>query len=194
MGDDDWLEEAIAAGHSRAVADGAYIKEDFPNMFSAAFIFESTEGNGVIVGAFPEQCFSACAYRGELMGLMAIHLILLAANKVRPGLKGKIDIHCDCLGGMEKVAGLPANRIPTKCSHSDILKNIMVNCRQLTCEIEYLHVRAHQDDDVSYHLLSRPSQLNCIVDIKAKRVIWGLEGKPLPAQQVFPLGPVWQSL
>jgi hypothetical protein len=121
---------------------------------------------------------------------MAIHLIFLAANKFRPGLGGKIRIHLDCLGALDKVTTLPNNRIPKKCSHSNILKNIMVNCRQLTFDIEYLHIRAHQDDKVSYHELSRPSQLKCIVDIKAKRVIWVLEGKPLLAQQAFPLEPM----
>ena len=75
-----WLEESIAACTCLAVTDGSYIKEYYPNICLAAFVFECTEGRGRIVGSFPEQTVAANAYRGELLGLMAIHLILLAAN------------------------------------------------------------------------------------------------------------------
>ena len=92
------------------------------------------------MGCFPEQTMTACAYRGELLELMAIHLILLAANKVRPGLVGSVDIFSDCVGALEKVSDLPPNRIPTRCRHSDILKNIMVNCSDLTFALSYQHV------------------------------------------------------
>ena len=103
---------------------------------------------------------AACTYRGELLGLMAINLILLAADKVRPDLTGSVDVYSDCIGALEKVSDLPPNRILSRCRHSDILKNIMVNCSDLSFDLTYLHVRAHQDDDAEYHSLSHPSQLN----------------------------------
>ena len=82
VGDDHWLEDAIEAGTCMAVTDGSYIKEILvPNMCSAAFILECSEGRGRIVGCFPEQMMAACTYRGELLGLMAIHLILLAGTR-----------------------------------------------------------------------------------------------------------------
>ena len=161
IGDEHWLEDAIEAGSCRAVTDGSYIKEQFPNICSAAFILECKEGRGRIIGSFLEQTVAACAYRGELLGLMAVHLLLLAANKVRPGLAGSIEVHSDCVGALDKVSNLPPNRIPTRCRHSDILKNIMVNCSHLTFDVTYHHVRAHQDDDEQHHHLLRPSQLNC---------------------------------
>lgn len=36
----------------------------------------------------------------------------------------------------------------------------------------------------------QPAQQNCCMDIKAKTVIWGLEGEELPPQDIFPLKPV----
>ena len=60
--------------------------------------------------------------RGKLLGLMAIHLIFLAANKVRPDLEGTVDILSDCLGALEKVSDLLPNRIPKRCQQSGILK------------------------------------------------------------------------
>jgi len=173
-----------------AVADGSFIREEYADVCSAAFIIECTSGRGRIIGSFPEQSTAACAYRGELLGLMAIHLLLLAANRLSPGLSGSVMIHSDCFGALEKVATLPENRIPTRCRHSDTLKNIMVMCGELTFRRTYQHVRAHQDDHAAYATLSRPSQLNCIVDLHAKREIWDLDGESAPAQEAFPLEPV----
>ncbi len=78
------MEDAIAAGLCLAVTDGSYINKLYPNICSASLILEFKEGRGQIVGFFPEQTVAACAYRWELLGLMAIHLILLAANKAQP--------------------------------------------------------------------------------------------------------------
>ena len=66
----------------------------------------------------------------------------------------------------------------------------MTNCSELMFALSYHHVRAHQDDNTSYHLLLQPSQLNCVCNIHAKRVIWDMNGHKLPHQEVFPLDPV----
>lgn len=118
---------------------------------------------------------------------MAIHLILLAANTIQPTLTGTVRIFSDCLGALGRVTTLPPTRLPSGCKHSDILKNILVNCNSLTFSREYLHVSAHQDEKTNYNLLSRPSQLNCCMDVNAKRELWGLEGPELPPQEMFPL-------
>ena len=80
------------------------------------------------------------------MGLMAIHLILLAAKKVWLSLRGRAVIYSYCMGALGRVANLPPYCIPTKCRHSDILKNILVNCTSLSFTLAYSHVKAHQDD------------------------------------------------
>jgi len=145
---------------------------------------------GRIVGSFVEQSSAACAYRGELLGLMAIHLILLAANCTQPQLQGNVTIFSDCLGALNKVAHLPPNRIPSRCSHSDILKNIMINCNGITFGLSYFHVKAHLDEDWDFHLLPIPAQLNCRMDAMAKTAILELDCDDLPRQQNFPLEPV----
>ena len=128
-------------------------------------------GRGRIVWAFPEQPLAACAYRGELLGLLSIHLILLSVNAVYPELKGMAVIYSDCLGALGRVRDLPPFRIPTRCKHSDILKMILVNCGNLTFERVYKHVAAHQDDSKAFHKLVRPAQLNCACDAGAKKHI-----------------------
>ena len=94
----------------------------------AAFILECTRHQGMLVGSFPEASKVVNAFQGELLGLMAIHLLLLAVNTVSPGLTGRVKIYSDCLGALGHTAELPLYRIPTRCKHSDVLKMILVNC------------------------------------------------------------------
>lgn len=158
------------------------------HMCSYAFVLECTKGRGRVFGSFPgEQSSWACTYRGEPPGLRAIHLILLAVNKVQPHLDGQVRIYSDCLlGALNKVTTLPHSRIPSNCKHSDtdILKNIMMNCSNLSFGCEYLHLAAHQDKKSAYLQLPRPTQLNCCMDTSAKQVVWGLVGGVLPPQGI----------
>jgi hypothetical protein len=100
VGDDDWLLTAIAEGTCIAVTDRLYMKDLYPNINSAAVVLECSRGWGRIWCSFPEASCVACSYCGELVGLMAIHLILLAINEVNPGLTGLVHIYSNCLGAL----------------------------------------------------------------------------------------------
>jgi hypothetical protein len=136
------------------------MKELFPNMNSCTFIFECSRGGGRLPGAFPEQSIASCTYCGELLGLLAIHLILLSINRVTPNLPGSVLIYSDCLGVLDKVKNLPPHQIPAKCRHSDVLKNIMIHCSTLTFDHLFSHVLAHQDDSEEFDKVSCQAQLN----------------------------------
>jgi hypothetical protein len=189
-GDDNWIAESIRQGSCMAVTDGSYKKNLYPDIHSAAFVLECKNKSGQIWGSFPEPSRCACSYRGELVGLMAIHLILLAANEVNEGLTGRIDIYSDCLGALDKVKNLPPERIPTGSAHSDVLKNILVNCSNLSFNRLYSHVSAHQDDHQCLDALPREAQLNCAMDSLAKKTLWDLRPTQLPRHQAFPLEPI----
>jgi hypothetical protein len=168
-GDDGWLEEAIRENLIVAVTDGSYMQDKFPTKNSCAFILECTKGHGRLTGAFPEQTIAACSYCGELIGLLAIHLLLLSFSRVAPELTGSVHIYLDCLGALDKVKNLPPHHIPSKCRHSDVLKNIMVHCSGSSFTKLFSHVSAHQDNRTNFEDLSRPAQLNCAVDFGAKK-------------------------
>jgi hypothetical protein len=150
VGDDNWIAQAIADGSLIAVTGGLYMKDLYPNIHSAALVLECSKGHGRLWCSFPEVSQVTCSYRGELVGLMAIHLILLGINKINPDLAGLVHIFSDCLGTMNKVKDLPPSRVPSSCAHSEVLKNILVNCSNLLFEQYYLHVLAHQEDEEEY--------------------------------------------
>jgi hypothetical protein len=153
-GDDNWIAQSIRQGTCIAVTDGSYMRTLYPDIHSAAFVLECSNKTGRIWGSFAEPSRCACSYRGELVGLMAILLILLAANEVNPGLLGQVKIYSDCLGALDKVKNLPPARIPTGSAHSDVLKNILVNCSAISFDRYYSHVSAHQDDHADFTSLS----------------------------------------
>jgi hypothetical protein len=190
VGDDHWIAEAIEDGTLIAVTDGSYMKDLYPNIHSAALVLKCMKGRGRLWCSFPEASEMACSYRGKLVGLMAIHLILLSVNKVQPNLKGTVRIFSDCLGALNKVKDLLPLRIPSSWAHSDVLNNILVNCMELSSTRLYSHVRAHQDDKMVYQDLSQPLQLNCSMDFHAKRVLLDIQLMNKPRQHAFPLKPV----
>jgi hypothetical protein len=93
------------------------MKKLFPSIHSAKSIIECQKGRGRLWCSFLEPSRTACSYRGELVGLMAIHLLLLAVNKTHPLLQGSVHIYSDCLGALEKVKNLPPSIIPTNWVH-----------------------------------------------------------------------------
>ena len=188
--DDDWIATAIAEGTCIAVTDGSYMKDLYPHIHLATVVLECTKGRGRVWCLLLEASQVACSHCGELIGLMAIHLILLAINEVNPGLEGSVHIYSDCLGALEKVKNLPPSRIPSRLAHSDVLKNILVNCSKFSFDQFYLHVLAHQDDKEDCQDLTIPSQLNVNMDFNAKQALLDLQPTNLSHQRAFPLEPV----
>ncbi len=121
---------------------------------------------------------------------MAIHLILLSINKVHSDLSRSIGVVSECLRALKCVTDLPPYRILSRCKHVDILKTILGNCRGLSFTTYYSHVKAHQDELVSFANLSQKTQLNCICNHTAKQQI-ALDGLDSPAPgRMFPLEPI----
>jgi hypothetical protein len=186
-GDVSWLANSIADNSLTAVTDGSYMKDTYPHLNSAAFVFECAKVRGRLWGSFVERSPDAGSYRGELLGLMAINLILKAINEMNTYLRGSAHILSDCLGALKKIEDLPPYWIPTQCSHLDILKNIMANCSGLSFNRVFSHVKAHQDDNKKYGDLSRDAQLNCQMDYLAKSAIYEAPHTQHERTKCFPL-------
>jgi hypothetical protein len=187
-GETDWTTQAITEGPLVAVTDGSYIRQIYPNLCPAAFVLECAHGQGQLIGSFKEASKAANAYRGELLGLMAIHLILVSMNLVHKSFSGNVKVVFDCLGALQRVTYLPPYGIPSRCKHSDILKNILVNCQDLMFSIHYSHVKVHQDNTTSFDKLSL--QLNCICNHLAKQRLADGVIEPKGGSKLFPLEPI----
>ena len=96
----------------------------------------------------------------------------------------------DCGGALIRVAELPPRQIPTQYKHSYVLKNILVNCADLSFGVRYSHVPVHQYDHEAYDTVRQPAQFNCLCNGKPKEVLWGWVAEGLPPEQVSPLEPL----
>ena len=95
-GEADWMKTAIKEATVTAVTDSSFMADLFPDVCAAAFILKCSQGRGTIRRSFTEWSEEANAYRGEIMGLMAIQLILAGVAKAHQLDTGVIDIHCNC--------------------------------------------------------------------------------------------------
>jgi hypothetical protein len=182
-----WLPAAIQDNSLVAVADGLYIRQMYPDLCAAAFVLECKKGRGKIIRSFSEESIAANAYRGELLGILAVHLILVSVNRLNSFLAGSVEVVFNCLGALSRVVNLPPYCIPSRCKHSDILKNILVNCRDLSFSVHFSHIKAHQNDRSSFDKLSRKAQLNCICNHLAKQQVGEAGQSKHSGDSLFPL-------
>ncbi len=137
----EFLAEAIADKSLMIATDGSFMVELI--LSYALRRFSLSVPKGEVNWLALSLTLHACAYRGELLGLLAVHLILLAVNKTRPQLRGSVRIYSDCLGALNSVVDIPVNRIPSGTPHSDILKTLMIHCSDYTFRRHFSHVSAH---------------------------------------------------
>jgi hypothetical protein len=108
---------------------------EWTDLCSTALFFECTAGRGRLV-----HSFAVSIRKGKLLGLMAVHLVLLGISQLLPGLRGKVVMYSDCDSALQKVEGLPLLQNLLQCKHADILKNILVNCTLLSFSVEFKHI------------------------------------------------------
>ena len=69
-----------------------------------------------------EESIAVNGYRGELLGIMEVHLILVSVNRLNSLLAGLVEVVSDCLGALSRMVNLPPYGISSRCKHLDILK------------------------------------------------------------------------
>ena len=178
-----WICQAIKDRTLMCVTDSSYIKQVYPHLCSAAVILDFLQGRGRLVLSFPEHSKNVNAYRGELLGLMCIHLILLSFNKTWPGLQGKVDTYSNCLGTLnsQESASSPYS--------FQVQALLLANCGNISFDRYFTHVEAHQDNCKGWNVMDYPAQLNSGCDAAAKQHNIATSLEPPQPQPPFPLEP-----
>jgi hypothetical protein len=74
-----WLPLALERGTTVLVTDGSYSQISGPNVSGAGWIITCQRTGRILKGSFFEFSSDASSYRGELLGLVAIHTLVLRA-------------------------------------------------------------------------------------------------------------------
>ena len=166
--DTGWMISALREGTLVAVTDGSYDRTRNPYICAAGWIIMDITTGSRLAGSFSEYSTSASSYRGELLGLCAINVILLALSKTgnitnRP----PITVWCDNKGAINRASD-NSRRIQCGRPCSDILRTLRSIRGQLPLNATFRHVKSHMDDSLSWEQLTLEQQLNCECDLLAK--------------------------
>ena len=167
--DPTWLKEAVTNNTLVCVTDGSYSMEKAPDICGAGWVIYCTAARRHISARLVERSDSASAYRGELLGMLAIHVILYAIEEYY-GVTGDSKVLCDNKGAIYTFQK-KSKRIPAGAKNNDI-QRVLRQVKARTKSIHLLHhVKAHQDDYKKRRDLPLDAQLNCFCDDLAKEAV-----------------------
>ena len=187
----DAVVEAISNGTAVYVTDGSYMRTLAPDIDGAGWvIYCHTRKRILLRGSMSERNAMAGSYRGELLGLLAIHLWVSAVEtyfSLPAGKRGTVA--CDNLGALNRCKQR-RKKISPRTKHADILRVFRTLHRKICGTFHYQHVYGHQDRTRLWHQLSLLEKLNCKCDDLAKAAVTaGIRGRPADtvANQMLPL-------
>ena len=165
-----WLRDSLRNGTLACAADGSY-NPALPTLSGAGFVLMCTRSGHYISGNFFEMSSAASSFRRELLGLLAIFLILLAVKEYYLQQSNRTNqIVCDNKAAIYRFK-CRTRRIAPGQKNADILHihRTITSRFHNTHTIE--HVHAHQDDNIQFANLSIAAKLNTICDSLAKEAV-----------------------
>ena len=186
-----WIATALYDGSAIIVTDGSYNRVLAPRVSGAGWVLVSTNSRRMIYGSFYEISRAASSYRGELLGLTAIHHLVAYVLEFYVVRSAKGSIHCDNKGALHQAA-VKRKRVRPKTKHTDLIRNLRHIKATHQFDVVYLHVKAHLDDHFALDQLTVVQQLNVHCDLLAKQAVQDFitnpserspEGQLLPREQ-----------
>jgi hypothetical protein len=167
VGEFDTVIQAVKEGRAIWCTDGTFDRLQMPEVSSAGWVIFDPISKYHIKGSFFEISKDASAYRGELLGLTALHLVAAAIAELFGPIENSNELFCDNERALGK-AKLYRRRVPSASKHGDLLR-LLRNLRpQLMTAFNYLHVYGHADDKKGANNLTMVERLNCMCDALAK--------------------------
>lgn len=166
----DWIFDAMIRGSLYCVTDGSYNASLATDICGAAWIFYCSETSNCLQGEFAEQSESADSYRGEQLGMLAIHLVLATMEEHYGEIPTASQIYCDNKGTIQTFSR-KHKRVSATVANNDILRVLRRIQGKSKLHHRIQHVKAHQDDHFDLHMLDLEEQLNYNCDLRAKRAV-----------------------
>jgi len=118
-----WIWDALANGSFLAVTNGSYDREMAPTVSGSGWIIVSTTCKCTLRGSFLEVSQSAGSYRGELLGLVAIHTFANAIAQYFSLQAILGEISCDNMAALNQ-ARKNRKKVGIGVKHSDLHRTI----------------------------------------------------------------------
>jgi hypothetical protein len=163
------LIQAIQMGRAHGVCDGSYMPKLSPDLGAAAWIVEDPDSGQAMKGEVQTSgtMHEVDSYRSELQGQHAMLLGLLAFCTFHNITEGGVRLGCDNSSCVRHGQG-DWTKVSPSTKHSDLIRAIRTLKYKLPITVTFVHVYGHQDDFLSFATLPRLSQLNVLMDHRAK--------------------------
>ena len=191
VGDKDDLSclvEAMRNGTAVLVTDGSFDRKRAPLVSGAGWVIACRTARKFLRGSFYETSISASAYRGELLGLVALHTLALALAQFYSLEKAVGKMCCDNMGALGQSSKV-SKRIRTGAKQADLLRSIRTIKSHALLHFQYEHVDSHMDRFKLWRYLTLEQQLNVDCDRQAKSAVHrSISGAPTSrGEQLLPL-------
>jgi hypothetical protein len=137
-----WIRDALETGTFLAVTDGSYDRGMAPKVSGSGWIIACTTCKRTLRGSFFEVSKSAGSYRGELLGLVAIHTFATAIAQYFSLQEIIGEISCDNMAALNQ-AGKNRKRVGIGVKHSDLHRTIHTLKHLVRSKFRYKHFKAH---------------------------------------------------
>jgi len=167
LGSLDSVITAVKNGTAIWCTDGSFDRVVMPSISSAGWVVFDPKTKHHLRGAFYEDSGPyASAYRGELLGITALHLVASAMAELYGKPASQNTMYCDNQRALEK-AKWHRRRISPATKHSDLLR-LLRNIKFTTMGMfKYVHIYGHADKKRKWKDLSLPEQVNVYCDYLA---------------------------
>lgn len=141
-----------------------------PDVRGVGWVLVSTVSKRMIYGEFHEHTDAESSYRGERLGLTVSYHIISFVLKYYIVQRAQGSIHCDNRGALIQ-ALTKCKRIKQRTKHSDLIKKIWHIKATHMLDLQYMHVKAHQDDHFTWDDLALFQQINIHYNLLAKQAV-----------------------
>jgi hypothetical protein len=187
--DMSWAHDVMVNGMLIAVTNGSYDRKRAKDVSRSGWILLCTASRRTLRGSFYEIAPKAGSFRGEFLGLVAIHTLALAVAHF---------FHLNCVSGnffCNNIAALNQSskvcqQVRVGIKHLDLHRTITNLKCSTKMVFKYTHVRAHQDRIKPWSQLTLEEQLNVICNKLANSAVASYlseQTKPSRLEQFLPL-------
>jgi hypothetical protein len=180
-----WLPLALERGTAFLATDGSYNRKRGPNVSGAGWVIACRRLGNILKGSCFEFSSNASSYRGELLGLVAIHTLVLHACQFYQPTTVTGKIICNSKSTQYKSSKKGHRRIRPGVAQADLFQALRsIHQEILGANLHYEWVKGHQDSNFPWHLLTFKEQINTMCNTLANKAVGRALGEP-----TFPMGP-----
>lgn len=139
----EWVADHLRQNKLVCVTDGSYNKELAPDICSAGYVLACSKTKEYVAGTLVERSLWASSYRGELLGMLALRLLLLAIEEYCKAISDGNENFCDNKGVIHPFEK-ESKRVPAGKSNGDVLRVLCSVQTRSKSKHEHNHVKGHQ--------------------------------------------------